>query len=146
MRDEPCSHGDSKPCDPIWRFLIMTLILNQSVRLALFLGCFTVLLYGLFRPQSPPDLFSHSDKWMHLLAFCALGLCARLAFWHWPAHMLWSLLLLSGPLLEYAQQVLQPARAFSSMDALANAAGVLLAMLLLRASHRPLQVLLEDAR
>lgn len=117
-------------------FFTMTLIFNRSVRLALFLGCLTLLLYGLFRPQSPPDLFSHSDKWMHLLAFCALGLCARLAFWEWRGHLLWLLLLLSGPLLEYAQQVVQPARVFSAMDALANTAGVLMAMLILFAAEK----------
>jgi VanZ family protein len=126
--------------------MTIPLLLTRPVRLALFWSCLTLLLYGLFRSQSPPDLFSHSDKWMHLLAFFALGACARLAFWQWPERWLWPLLLFSGPLLEYAQQWLQPARVFSTVDALANAVGVLLAMVVLGALHKPLQGLLGVAR
>ncbi|MBR9827617.1 MAG: VanZ family protein [Oceanospirillales bacterium] len=119
---------------------MLHLLLSWPVRLLVFLTCLAGLSYGLFRPQPPPDLFGHSDKWMHLCAFLVFACCARLAFLRCTSAWLWGLLLCSGPLLEYLQQLLQPARVFSSADAVANVAGVLLAWLLWFWVDRPLRV------
>lgn len=99
------------------------------MRVFVFVVCCALLGYGLFRPESPPELFANSDKYMHLLAFAALALSARLAFsragWWW----LWPLLLAVAPLAEWLQYRWQPARHYSQEDALANLAGVLIALL-----------------
>lgn len=88
-----------------------------------------VLLYGLFRPTPPPDVFANSDKVGHVLIFFAVSLSGRLSWvtipdWlHWP---LWALLAMA---LEYLQGLAQPLRIFSIEDAYANVAGVLLGLL-----------------
>lgn len=87
------------------------------------------MLYGLFRPESPPELFEQSDKFLHLLAFGALALSSRLAFDRVAGWRLWGVLFALAPLLEWLQHVLQPVRQFSGEDMLANALGVLLALL-----------------
>ncbi|MNZ91900.1 VanZ like family protein [compost metagenome] len=99
------------------------------MRLLLFGTCGAVFLYGLFRPESPPQLFEQSDKALHLLAFAALALSSRLAFPRMPAWLLWGGLLALAPLLEWLQKVLQPARQFSELDIAANLLGVVLAWL-----------------
>jgi VanZ family protein len=87
-----------------------------------------VLGYGLFRPESPPELFEQSDKALHLLGFGALALSSRLAFNRVPGWLLWPVLLFLAPLLEGLQHYLQPNRQFSTEDILANLLGVLLAL------------------
>lgn len=99
------------------------------MRLLLFAGCCLTLAYGLFRPESPPQLFEQSDKALHLLAFGALALSARLAFPRLPGWSFWGLLLALAPLLEWLQHHLQPARQFSELDIAANLLGVALAWL-----------------
>lgn len=99
------------------------------MRFCLFALCCGLLGYGLFRPESPPDFFDDSDKLMHLLAFGALSLSARLAFVRVPGWLLWGLLLVAAPLLEWLQHKWQPYRQFSQADMLANLLGVLLAAL-----------------
>ncbi|SDR81784.1 VanZ family protein [Pseudomonas oryzae] len=94
-----------------------------------FLACLAVFLYGMFRPESPPELFEQSDKALHLLAFGALSLTSRLAFQRLPGWLLWSTLLALAPFLEWLQKYLQPARQFSELDIAANLAGVALAWL-----------------
>lgn len=98
-------------------------------RLLLFVTCCALLLYGLLRAESPPPLFEQSDKALHLLAFGALALTARLAFLRASGWLLWSLLLALAPLLEWLQHYLQPSRQFSTLDIFANLLGVLLAWL-----------------
>ena len=95
----------------------------------MFAACCAALLYGLLRPESPPQLFAQSDKVLHLLAFAGLALSARLAFARVPGIVLWGTLLTLAPLLEWLQHALQPSRHFSSLDILANLSGVLLAWL-----------------
>lgn len=99
------------------------------MRYLLFVLCCAALAYGLFRPESPPQFFDDSDKLMHLLAFGALGLSARLAFVRAPGWLLWGLLLLAAPLAEWLQHKWQPYRQFSQADMLANLLGVALAAL-----------------
>ena len=88
-----------------------------------------VLLYGLFRPTSPPDVFASSDKVGHVLMFFAVSLSCRLSkvaipdWLHWP---LWASLAVA---LEYLQGAVRPLRIFSIEDAYANVAGVLLGLL-----------------
>lgn len=91
--------------------------------------CSAVLLYGMFRPESPPELFEQSDKLLHLLAFGTLALTARLAFARIPGWLLWGTLLALAPFLEWLQHYLQPGRQFSELDIAANLAGVALAWL-----------------
>lgn len=99
------------------------------MRLLLFAVCSALLSYGIFRAESPPELFEHSDKALHLLAFGALALTARLAFPQASGWLLWSGLLALAPLLEWLQKFVQPARQFSELDIAANLLGVLLACL-----------------
>lgn len=97
------------------------------MRFLIFVACTALLLYGLFRPESPPNLFDNSDKLLHLLAFGGFSLTARLAFLRAPGWLLWGVLLFCAPLSEWLQHVLQPARQFSWFDIYANWAGVVLA-------------------
>lgn len=99
------------------------------MRLLLFAVCSALLLYGMFRAESPPALFEGADKALHLLAFAALSLSSRLAFHRLPGWLLWSVLLALAPLLEWLQKYLQPARQFSELDIAANLLGVALAWL-----------------
>ncbi|UTW10626.1 hypothetical protein [Marinobacterium rhizophilum] len=99
-----------------------------NLRLAAFGCCVAALLYGIFRAAPPPDLFDQSDKVGHLLAFGALGLSSRLAFLRLSGWVLWPLLFVLAPLLEWLQHQLQPLRVYSVEDALANMAGVVLAL------------------
>lgn len=94
-----------------------------------FAVCLAVLLYGMFRPESPPELFEQSDKLLHLLAFGALALSARLAFPRFPSGLLWGTLLALAPFLEWLQHYLQSGRQFSELDIAANLVGVALAWL-----------------
>lgn len=99
------------------------------MRLLVFIVVTALLLYGLFRPESPPNLFQNSDKALHLLAFGGFSLAARLAFLRAPALLLWGSLLLCAPLSEWLQHELQSSRQFSWLDIYANLAGVVLAAL-----------------
>lgn len=99
------------------------------MRFLLFGVCCALLGYGLFRPESPPELFVNSDKVMHLLAFAGLAFSARLAFRRVSGGWLWPLLLVLAPLAEWLQHRWQPLRQYSHEDMLANLAGVLLAWL-----------------
>jgi len=99
------------------------------VRFFIFIVSTALLLYGLFRPESPPNLFQNSDKALHLLAFGGFSLAARLAFLRAPAWLLWGSLLLCAPLSEWLQHELQSSRQFSWLDIYANLAGVVLAAL-----------------
>ena len=101
--------------------------------LALTLG---LLLWGLFRPVPPPDPFHDSDKFGHLLGFLAVALAARYAFPRAAGPWLWGPLLAAGPLLEFLQHTVSPLRERSLGDAVANVAGVLLAMVLVAAWRR----------
>lgn len=97
-----------------------------------FVLCLAGLLYAVFRPEPPPDIFSDSDKWGHVLALAALAFSARLAFTGVKERVLWPLLLVVAPLLEVIQGVLRPARMAGQEDALANIAGVVLAWMCYR--------------
>lgn len=99
------------------------------MRYVLFTACILALCYGLFRPESPPDLFEQSDKFLHLLAFGAVAFNSRLAFPRVSAWLFWGLLFLLAPLLEWLQHRLQPSRQFSLEDILANLLGVLLGLI-----------------
>lgn len=100
-------------------------------RVAAFVLCLGAVMYGMFRPEPPPEVFAHSDKWGHVLAFLGLAVTGRLALHRWPVWVFWPLMLAVAPLLEWLQGVTRPLRWFSLGDAAANVAGVLLAMLLL---------------
>lgn len=99
------------------------------MRVCLFVLCCVVLGYGMFRPESPPDLFEESDKVLHVLAFGALALSSRLAFTRLSGVWIWPPLVLLAPVLEYLQHAVQPGRQFSVWDISANVLGVILARL-----------------
>lgn len=100
-------------------------------RLRLFLACLAVFCYGVFRPESPPELFQESDKVMHVLAFLVMGLCSALAAWgRRYAWLVWPALAAAAPLVEWLQHALQPGtRDFSLGDIAGNLVGVVLAAL-----------------
>ena len=99
-------------------------------RYAFFFASFALLLWGIFRPTPPPDLFDSSDKVMHLIAFMGFGLISRFAFIHQPGIFIWLFLLLSTPLFEFLQHAFQPHRQFSEQDATANVIGVMIAWII----------------
>lgn len=103
------------------------LLAGRHSLIGLFATCLCLMLYGLFRPAPPPELFHQSDKLLHLAAFAALTLTGRAALTRIPAAAFWTLLLTLGPVMELAQHWLQPVRTFSLADALANLTGTLLA-------------------
>lgn len=104
-------------------------------RLAIFMLCLGAVMYGMFRPEPPPEVFTHSDKWGHVLAFLGLAVTGRLALHRWPTWIYWPMMLALAPLLEWLQGATRPLRWFSLGDAAANVAGVLLAMVLLGLWH-----------
>ena len=87
------------------------------------------LLYGLFRPTSPPDVFANSDKVGHVLIFFAVSLSGRLSKVATPGWLYWPLWAFLAMALEYLQGAARPLRIFSIEDAYANVAGVLLGLL-----------------
>ena len=92
---------------------------------ALLFVCFTAaLLYGVFRPEPPPELFAHSDKAGHVLIFFAVALSGRLAGISLPDWSYWPLWAGLAMTMEYLQGMLRPLRIFSIEDAYANLAGV----------------------
>lgn len=100
------------------------------VRVA-FLAVLAVVLYAGLRQQPVPEVFNHEDKLYHVLGFAALAVCTRLAFphraWWWQA--LGALIIGGG--IELLQN-LQPARAGSLWDFLADIIGVGIGWLLLQ--------------
>jgi VanZ family protein len=95
----------------------------------LFLIFSGVLLYSLFRPTSPPDVFANSDKVGHVLIFFAVSLSGRLSKVAIPDRLHWPLWTFLAMALEYLQGAARPLRIFSIEDAYANVAGVLLGLL-----------------
>src|SRR5690606_13588114 len=95
-------------------------------KVGLFGFCFAALVYAVFRPEPPPELFTNSDKLGHLVAFGLVALSATFAFPDSKIRVI-SLLLVMAPLMEVLQGMLNPARMASHEDALANVTGVLLA-------------------
>lgn len=100
------------------------------LRYLLFFIGLGILLWGIFKPTPPPYFFHHSDKLFHLLAFVGFSLITRYAFIHQPSIFIWLYLMISAPLLEYLQHVLQSQRQLSMEDAIANLLGVFIAFLL----------------
>ncbi|MFC5768704.1 VanZ family protein [Thauera sinica] len=113
---------------------------SRAWRWALFLGCGAALAYGLFRPEPPPQLYAgaavESDKLLHVVAFAAFCVSARVALTRVGGVWLWGALLALAPLTEWLQHFLQPARTFSLADIQANVAGVALAFVLAAACER----------
>ena len=111
------------------------LLARDKVRWALFLSCLSIMLYGTFRPEPPPDLFAHSDKFGHGLGFAALGISARMALHLVPWQVFWLLIAGFAVLLEFLQAAWRPLRIFSLADAYANLLGVGIALAVVMAWH-----------
>ncbi|MCY1272419.1 hypothetical protein D9M68_326240 [compost metagenome] len=88
-----------------------------------------VLGFAGLRPEPVPEMVEQQDKLHHLLGFAALALSSR---WAFPRlHLLWHAAACLGlALLIEAAQALEPLRSADPYDMLANAAGVLLGLLL----------------
>ncbi|MOA29775.1 VanZ like family protein [compost metagenome] len=86
------------------------------------------------RAQPIPEAFVQEDKLHHLIGFFALSFSCRLAFLR--VNVRWIALgcLVTGILIEYAQG-LMPLRTASPYDALANAVGVLIGLIVWRCKH-----------
>lgn len=103
------------------------------LRIVFFLTCLVTVLWGLFRPETPPSVFVQSDKWMHLLAFGGLSLSAYWAFSRQNAWLLWGALFAFAASAEFFQSWLQHSRYFTLEDMLANLLGVLIIWLYITA-------------
>ncbi len=87
----------------------------------------------MFAPKTVVDPFevNEFDKVLHLSAFIAMFVSARLvwprvrSFWFWGAAFSWAVA------LEALQPILQPSREFNELDLAANLAGVATAALVL---------------
>lgn len=88
------------------------------------------LFYGLFSSNLPTGMITSSDKLMHLVAFIGLGLISRFTFIRSAGLLVWSVLFVSAPILEYLQPILAPQRVFSFLDIVANLAGITLALII----------------
>ena len=86
-----------------------------------------VLVYTLFRPAPPEQIFTSSDKAGHFIAFFGVSLLGRLSLGTISNRMYWSVCLSLAGLLEYLQGEFRPLRLFSFEDAYANAIGVVFA-------------------
>lgn len=106
------------------------MLLIYRFRYVLFLICLAVLLWGILRPAPPPMLFAQSDKWLHFMAFLGFSLTTRFAFCHRAIWLVWIMLLLSAPGLEFLQVTLQTTRQFSWGDVAGNLSGVITALLI----------------
>lgn len=105
-------------------------------RMGFFLVCCAAFVYGVFRPEPPPNLFEDSDKAMHVLAFGTLAFSIRLAFARVRGAWLWPLLIALAPVMEWLQHVVQPGRHFSLGDIQANLLGVAAALAASALLHR----------
>jgi hypothetical protein len=93
----------------------------------LFVFFMAALLYGVFRPEPPTQLFANSDKVGHVLIFFAVTLSGRLAGISLPDWSYWPLWAVLALMMEYLQVALRQTRIFSTGDAYANLAGVVVA-------------------
>jgi len=100
------------------------------IRYVLFLICFSILLWGILRPETPPQPFDNADKFFHFVAFLGFSLITRFAFCHKAIWLVWIALFLSAPSLEFLQHYIQPTRHFSLGDAAGNLSGVVTAFVL----------------
>ncbi|PIE25442.1 MAG: hypothetical protein CSA60_00610 [Neptuniibacter caesariensis] len=98
----------------IWSFFIIALVL---------------LAYGLFRPTPPEEVFTHSDKAGHFIAFFTVSFLGKMALNAVPSSIYWGTWLILAGLLEYLQDILCPMRVFSLEDAYANGIGVCIAII-----------------
>lgn len=87
------------------------------------------LLFAGLRLQPIPEVFAQEDKLHHFIGFVALSMSCRLAFLHVRLHWIALGCVITGLLIEYAQEFM-PLRSASLYDALANACGVLLGLLI----------------
>lgn len=108
-----------------------SIILSTPIRWSLFIICSITVLYGMFKPEPPAEVFTHSDKAGHFIAFFTLSLSAKFAMtklpWFWFASMFFTL----SFFLEFLQSKLRPLRIFSLEDSYSNAFGVCLSILFL---------------
>lgn len=108
----------------------------KIVALLVFFTCLGLVCWGIFKSEPVQQVFSHSDKFAHLVAFFCLAITGRVALSFVNAYVYWGTALLLAFVMEYAQGVLQLSRVTSFNDALANAIGVLLALCLLKVINR----------
>jgi hypothetical protein len=110
----------------------------------LFVFFMAALLYGVFRPEPPTQLFSNSDKVGHVLIFFAVTLSGRLAGISLPDWSYWPLWAGLAMMMEYLQDALWPTRIFSVGDAYANLAGVVAALVVWLVIRRVLRGLVPQ--
>lgn len=106
------------------------------VRMLFFVGVSAVLLAAGLRAQPIPEAFAHEDKLHHFMGFLALSFSCRLAFLQVKLRWIALGCLLTGILIEYAQE-LMPLRTASAYDALANGFGVTVGLLVAWCWTRP---------
>lgn len=90
--------------------------------------CLCIIFAGL-RSQPIPEVFAQEDKVHHFIGFLALSLSCRLAFQHVKLRWIAWGCVLTGILIEYAQEFI-PLRTASLYDALANTFGVVIGLLI----------------
>ncbi len=99
------------------------------LRLLFFIVLSAILLTAGLRSQPIPEAFVQEDKLHHLIGFLALSFSCRLAFQRAKLHWIALGCFLTGILIEYVQE-LMPLRTASVYDALANAIGVLIGLMI----------------
>ena len=115
----------------------MSLLIERVMQLptwlrVLFFVCISVILLTAGLREKPiSEAFAQEDKLHHLIGFFALSFSCRLAFPQVKVHWIALGCLLTGILIEYAQG-LMPLRTASPYDALANAVGVLIGLMIMR--------------
>ena len=110
-------------------FIKRVIQLPLWVRMLFFVSISGILLTAGLRAQPIPEAFAQEDKLHHLMGFLALSFSCRLAFLRVKLRWIALGCLLTGVLIEYAQE-LMPLRTASAYDALANSFGVTIGLLL----------------
>lgn len=113
--------------------------MKQAVRgwaFWLFVCCFSVLIYLIFRPESPPNLFRYADKVEHVIAFMILALVGRVSLHFISPFRYWSCFLIIAIAMETMQHYFSATRTFTPGDMMANVAGVIAALVLYKVALR----------
>ncbi|MBO1926334.1 hypothetical protein J3998_01985 [Thiomicrorhabdus sp. 6S2-11] len=100
------------------------------LRVVIFLAVLSILLWGMFRAESPPELWQgafygiSSDKFLHFFALLIFSVSAYFVFQLKQRWILWASLFIVAGVLEFLQNHFQPSRQFSYLDMAANVFGV----------------------
>jgi VanZ family protein len=111
------------------------MLTSQKLFVFLFTASAILIGWGILRATPPQQLFEESDKVAHFIAFAALSFTGRLAFKQANSYIYWSVMIVLAFSMEYLQGMLQASRYSSIEDAIANAVGVFMVLVVFSFFH-----------